>query len=152
MYTKEEASAIRHKFWTSFGLYMTPVPSFSNEKVNWVNYKTGIKGIFFKMDVDKSSASVAIEIRLPNTELQHQYFYTFTKFANQLIEISGSNWVMDKDYVNEYDQNISKIFIDIKGVNIFNQNDWPVIITFLKKNIIALDNFWNEYKPAFEIL
>ena len=150
MYTNEEASAIRQQFWTCFGQYMAPVPSLSYEKVNWINYKTGIKGISFKMDADKNSATAAIEIRLPNKELQHQYFSIFTKFAKQFKQIVGTQWVHDIDFVNEYDQHASKIFITLNGVNIFNKNDWPTIITFLKRNIISLNNFWNEYKPAFE--
>jgi hypothetical protein len=152
MYTREEASAIRHKFWTSFGRYMSPVPSASLEKINWINYKTGIKGIFFKMDVDNERAILSVEIYLPDTVLQHQYFEVFIKFANQFEKIAGKDWVMEKDSMNENQQNFSKIYIELKKVNIFNQDNWPTIISFLKKNIMALDAFWDEYKPAFETL
>lgn len=152
MYSKEEASLIRHKFWTSFGQYMSPVPSAGFEKVNWINYKTGIKGISFKMDADKKSASVAIEIMLSNSVLQQQYFDTFIIFEKQFQQIVGSKWIKDKHFVNEYQQPVSKIFIELKDVNIFNENHWPTIITFLKQQIIALDFFWNEYKPAFETI
>ncbi|MCY7290586.1 MAG: DUF4268 domain-containing protein [Ferruginibacter sp.] len=130
MYTKEEASAIRHKFWTSFGQYMSPVPSASCEKVHWINYKTGIMGISFKMNADKNSAVVAIEIMLPNTMLQYQYFSTFTKFEKQFKEITAGKWVMEKNYINEYHQSLCRIFIEIQEVNIFNKNDWPTIISF----------------------
>ena len=152
MYTREEASAVRQKFWISFGKYMSPVPSASFEKVNWVNYKTGIKGISFKLNADKNTASLAVEINLPNKMLQHQYFDVYINFAIQFKNIAGNNWQMKKFYTNENNQEISRIFTEIKAVNIFNENDWPQIISFLKKNIISLDTFWNEYKPAFEIL
>jgi len=152
MYTKVEASFLRQTFWTSFGQYMSPVPSASGEKVNWINYKTGIKGIFFKMDADKSSAMVAVEIILADKVLQNEYFSIFTKFVKQFKEIAGAEWTMEKHYTNEYHQSLSRIFIEIKDVNIFNKNDWPAIISFLKKNVISLDAFWDEYKPAFETL
>lgn len=152
MYTREEASAMRQKFWTSFGQYMAPVPSASFEKVNWINYKTGIKGILFKMEAVKDSANVAVEIMLSNMVLQHQYFEVFINFAKEFQEIAGKGWLMEKHHINETQQDICKIFIEQKNINIFMQSDWPSIITFLKKNIMAIDAFWNEYKPAFETL
>ena len=55
MYSKEESARLRQQFWISFGQYMKPVPSASGSTVNWTNYKTGVKNIFFKMDVDKKT-------------------------------------------------------------------------------------------------
>ena len=152
MYTKDEAAAIRHKFWICFGRYMAPVPSAASEKINWINYKTGIKGIFFKMDADKESAIVAIEISLRNKMLQHQYFDLYVNFANQLKRENENEWTFEKfDFTGGINE-LTKIYVQLNKVNIYNENDWPAIISFLKKNIIALDSFWNEYKPAFEIL
>ncbi len=90
MYSQAEVSYIKQKFWTSFGMYMAPVPSATLEKVNWVNYKTGIKGISFKMDADKDTASVIIEIFLKDTMLQHQYFEIFNSFANAFKKRCGT--------------------------------------------------------------
>ncbi len=152
MYTNAEASAIRQKFWTSFGMYMSPVPSATLEKVNWVNYKTGIKGISFKMDADKASAFVAIEIFLKDTMLQHQYFNIFNSFASKLEEVTGNDFQFDRDCFIEQKGNISRISIALKNVNVFKQDDWPTIIAFLKQHMIGLDAFWAAYKPAFELI
>jgi hypothetical protein len=152
MYTKAEASAVKQKFWTSFGKYMSPVPSANNEKINWVNYKTGIKGIFFKMDADKNAAYISIEISLPNIELQNLYVQTFRNFAKQFEEIVGLEWDL-YGAANDDDARYTYVFRSaINGVNIFKESDWPTIIGFLKRNIIALDKFWDLYKPAFELL
>jgi hypothetical protein len=152
VYTKEEASFVRQKFWTTYGKYMRPVPSADGEKVNWINYKTGIKGISFKLNADNNNATVAIEISLTETNLQQQYFDIFDNFKNQFVTIAGVDWKMDKYFVLEHGKEISMIFVDLKNVNIYKESDWPTIIAFLKQNIIALDIFWNEYKVAFELL
>jgi Domain of unknown function (DUF4268) len=152
MYTKEEASKVRQKFWTCFGKYMQPVPSASGDKVNWINYKTGIKGISFKLNADNSKTIVAIEMALPDTLLQHQYFDIFANFKNQFAATVGPGWIMDKHFVSEYDKEISMIFAELNNINIYRESDWPTIIAFLKQNIIALDIFWTEYKVAFEII
>ena len=152
MYTQAEASFIRQKFWTSFGMYMAPVPSATFEKVNWVNYKTGIKGISFKMNADKDSASVTIEIILKDTMLQHQYFEIFNSFAIAFENAAGKHWVFQKDSFQENKGNVSVIGIELKDVNVFKESDWPTIISFLKQHMVGLDKFWALYKPAFELV
>lgn len=152
MYTKEEASKVKQKFWTTFGKYMQPVPSASGEKVNWVNYKTGIKGISFKLNADNIKATFAIEISLVDKDLQHQYFDIFANVKNQFAARGFVDWQMDKYFVSEYEKEISMIFAELKNINIYRETDWPAIIAFLKEHAIALDIFWNEYKVAFEII
>ncbi|OSZ77691.1 hypothetical protein CAP36_15100 [Chitinophagaceae bacterium IBVUCB2] len=150
MYTRQEASLINKKFWTSFGMYMKPVASASGETVNWLNYKTGIKHIFFRMDVDKSKASVAIELRHPDKLIQ-QYFYeqlvTLKKMLEQMV---GEKWAWQMHLEDEDGAIVSRIDKTITGVNVFNENDWPAIISFLKPRIIALDEFWYTAKDILE--
>jgi Domain of unknown function (DUF4268) len=152
MYTKEEASVVRQKFWTSFGKYMQPVPSATGEDVHWINYKTGIKGIAFKLNADNNKVIVAIEISLSNIELQNQYFDVFKTNEESFIKFAGVNWTFEKLYTNEYGKSFSNIYTELNQINIFRETDWPSMISFLKQNIISLDAFWAEYKVAFEML
>lgn len=152
MYSKAEASFITQKFWTSFGIYMSPVPSATFEKVNWVNYKTGIKGIIFKLDAIKNTTSVTVEIFLKDTMLQHQYFEIFNNFTAELQKIGVNKWVFQKDYFQENKGFVSLIAAELKNVNVFKEDDWPTMISFLKQYMLGLDKFWASYKPAFELL
>ena len=152
MYSKAEASFITQKFWTSFGTYMSPVPSATFEKVNWVNYKTGIKGIIFKLDAIKNTTSVTVEIFLKDTMLQHQYFEIFNNFTAELQKIGVNKWVFQKDYFQENKGFVSLIAAELKNVNVFKEDDWPTMISFLKQYMLGLDKFWASYKPAFELL
>ena len=152
MYSSAEASAIRQQFWTRFGMYMSPVPSATQEKVNWVNYKTGIKGISFKMDVNKQTAFVAVEIFLKEIMLQHQYFEIFNNFATQFEGFVGKGWQFTHNDFIEHKGHVSSITVELKNVNVFRQEDWPQMIAFLKLHIIGLDAFWASYKTAFELL
>ena len=52
MFSKQHASQLRKEFWTVFGQYMSPINSYEGEKINWINYKTGVKGLQFKMHAD----------------------------------------------------------------------------------------------------
>jgi hypothetical protein len=150
MYNKQEASAVRQKFWTRFGQYMLPVPSADGGKINWINYKTGIKGISFKMNADNNRAYVAIEISHADNEMQQKYFEIFRNFKKPFIAIAGKDWDTREHYTKEDGKDIARIWVELNNINIFRETDWPAIISFLKQHIMALDVFWSEYKPAFE--
>lgn len=152
MFTQQEASALRQKFWISFGKYMSPIPSSTGEKTNWVNYRTGMKFINFKMDTGEDFASIAIEISHKDAALHELYFNHFRTFKKALEEIVEEKWDWQLNTVNESGAPVARIYANLHDVKLYNENDWPAIISFFKKRIIALDKFWNEYKDIFEML
>jgi hypothetical protein len=152
MYSKAEKSKIRKDFWTAFGQYMKPVPSETGFRVNWSNYKTGVKHIFFRMEAENDFASIGIEINHPDIELQQLFFEQFVEFKNLLQSEIGEKWNWDLHYEDEFGKISSKIHITLPNTNVMDRNDWSKIISFLKPRIIALDAFWANMKPAFEEL
>ena len=149
MYSKEQASKLKTQFWTNFGQYMKPVPSSSGLPVNWVNYKTGIRHIHFKMDADDTSAFIAIEISHPQQEERLDYYKQFISLKKLLASTTVFNWQWNETYQTDH-KTISSISQQLDDVNILDQSDWPAIISFLKPRIIALDAFWDMVKDGFE--
>ncbi|MCH7401088.1 DUF4268 domain-containing protein [Belliella kenyensis] len=152
MYSKAEKSKIRKDFWTAFGQYMKPVPSAEGKKINWPNYKTGVKHIFFKMKAERDFASIGIEFTHTDPELQQLYFEQLITFKSILHNTLGEEWKWTLHHEDEYGKYISKVEKGLTKVNVLDQNDWPKIISFLKPRIILLDEFWSNMKPAFEEL
>ena len=150
MYSKAESSAIRTAFWIKFGQYMKPVPSASGFRVNWPNYKTGIRDIYFRMKTEQEFASIGIEISHKDEELQELYFMQFKELKNLLKNSLNEEWDWKLLTTNEVGQSISRIEKALPGVNVMEESDWPEIIAFLKPRIIALDEFWDNVKPGFE--
>lgn len=150
MYSKQEASAIKRKFWTVFGQYMKPVRSATGEIINWVNYKTGIRDIFFRMEATTFNASISIEITHKDPGLRKMFFDKFRDTRTVLEETAGNDWIWQENYTDEHGRQTGKISKDLPGVNILNENDWPAIISFLKKEIIAIDQYWSFAKDMFE--
>ena len=74
MFSKQEAAQLRKEFWTVFGQYMSPIHSSEGEKINWINYKTGIKGLQFKMEATQNIASVSIVLNRPD-KMQQQFIF-----------------------------------------------------------------------------
>ncbi len=79
MYTKQQTSGLRQEFWTAFGQYMSPVLSEDGEKINWINYKTGVKDVFFKMNAANKFADISIELTHADVEMQQLFFERFLR-------------------------------------------------------------------------
>ncbi|HSC52154.1 MAG TPA: DUF4268 domain-containing protein [Phnomibacter sp.] len=152
MYSKEETTKTKAAFWTMFGQYMKPVPSSWKEKVNWLNYKTGIKDIYFKMDADTKKAIVGIELRHADDGIRHLVFEHFTQLKKLLEAATGETWQWQQDKENEQGVMVSFIGVEIEGVNIMQKQNWSKIISFLKPRIIALDAFWGDTKDGVEMM
>jgi len=152
MYTREEASQLRKEFWTTFGNYMSPQLSAEGLRTNWLNYKTGLKYVYFRLDADKKSASIAIEITHPDPGIQELFFEQFLELKTLLNGYLGEEWDWVLHTSDENGKTISRIYKEIKPVNIFNRNDWHSLISFFKTRIIALDEFWNDAKYSFDSL
>ena len=152
MYTKDEASQLKQAFWTVFGQYIAPHTSAEGLRVNWINYKTGIKHVYFKMQADKRSANISIEMSHPDVGIQELFFEQFKEYKNILHSSLNEDWLWELHGVVEYGKTISRIYTEIDGVSIFNKADWPVLISFFKPRIIALDEFWNDAKYGFDAL
>ncbi|MCW3114861.1 MAG: hypothetical protein JWR18_3257 [Segetibacter sp.] len=151
MFSKHEASQLRKEFWTTFGQYMKPVPSFDGEKVNWLNYKTGEKDVLFKMDADNKKAAIAIEIVHSDIEIQQLYYEQFLQLKSMFENIAGKDWTWSL-HTSDNGKLLSKIYRQIDGVSIFSKEDWPALISFFKQHIIDLDQFWSNAKYGFENL
>lgn len=149
MYSKQEASRLRKKFWTQFGQYMRPLPGAEGEPVNWLNYKTGIKHLYFRMDADSSKATIAIEMRHTDLLEQQYYFEKFRELQKLFQQTIGEDWQWELHAIDEDGKQVSRIGTLVQNVNIFNTADWPAIISFLKPRMLALDDFWTLVKEGF---
>jgi hypothetical protein len=152
MYSKEQASRIRQEFWTTFGQYMSPVPNAEGEKINWINYRTGEKHIHFKMDAGNRAASIFIEIAHPDDTIQQLYFEQFQQMQALLHETLGEEWQWALHQQDEFGKVVSTIGTNLPNTSILDKTKWPVLISFFKPRIIALDEFWSAAKYAFELL
>lgn len=152
MYSKEEASKIKEQFWITFGKYMKPIPSADGLPINWVNYKTGVKHIFFRMDADGQKAKLTIAITHSDQLSRQLYFEQFEALKTIFCDSMDDEWTWELNAVDNFNNVQAQISKTLHGVSIYKKDDWPALITFLKTGIIAYDRFWVEVKPIFEAL
>ncbi|MBC6493114.1 DUF4268 domain-containing protein [Flavihumibacter stibioxidans] len=150
MYTKEQASLLRKQFFTAFGQYMLPVLSASGGKVNWLNYKTGLKHLYFRIEAPNRGCEVGIVMSHPDETDRRNCFGKLLELRTFFEAEAGDDWTWEPNATDEYGKKLSRIFVRLNQVSVLNQQDWPAIISFLKPRLVALDAFWSMARDQFE--
>ncbi|RAW02893.1 DUF4268 domain-containing protein [Pseudochryseolinea flava] len=152
MFSREETSRIKEEFWTTFGRYMSPVPSVEGNKINWINYHTGLKHVHFRMITESKSALIAITIEHRDLEIQSLFFEQFLELKTLLHATLQEEWHWKLHETTSSEKIISKIYKELNGVSVLNKAQWPELISFFKPRIITLDEFWSDAKYSFDSL
>jgi hypothetical protein len=152
MFKRQEASLLKEEFWTTFGRYMSPVPSAEGIKINWINYRTSIKDVYFRMDVNQKSAMISIAMEQNEQGIRELYFQQFQELKTLMHENLEEEWEWQEQARVAEDKVISRIYKALPDVSVFNKEQWPELISFFKPRIIALDRFWEDAKYSFDSL
>jgi hypothetical protein len=127
---------------------MSPILSATGEPVNWMNYITGVKHVYFRMDVTVSYARISIELKHPDPVQQKEYYDRLKTVKEILEQETGESWKWEEGILDEDGASISRIEKTLYEVNVLNEDDWPAIISFLKPRLIALDSWWVQVKDV----
>lgn len=152
MYSQAEASRLRQEFWTTFGQYMRPVPSAEGGPVNWINYKTGLKGVYFRLHADARLARISIELTQADADVRALFFEQFEALKTFFHELMGEEWLWEAEATDDHGLPLARISRELRPANVFNRESWPALISFFKPRLVALDAFWADAQYSFEEL
>jgi hypothetical protein len=152
MYSREQASQLRKAFWTTFGQYMRPIPSAEGLKVNWINYKTGYRGMYFRMDADKKQATIAVTFEQKDPVLRELFYEQMLELRSYFHSTMGEEWIWEASAYDTKGVVFSRVYTTLSGMSVFNKADWPQLIAFFKNRMVAIDDFWSMAKHHFEPL
>lgn len=103
------------------------------------------------MQADNRSAFIAIEISHPDPGIRELIFEQFKELKAVFNSSIEEEWDWQLHTTDQNHKTISRIIKTLPNVSIFNQNDWPALISFFKPRIIALDDFWSTANYSFGI-
>lgn len=152
MFSKEESRRLTKLFWTSYGKFMGKHQSCHGKHIKWVNYKTGVKDVYFRLKADKKAAEITIDIQHKDDGIRELFFGQFLELKAVFTDMVGE-WTWEKDIYNESGIQISKIYITYPDkINIYIQDTWGGCFHFFEENFVALDEFWAEFNDLFKQL
>lgn len=148
MFSKEEATAGKQAFWTAFGRYMQPVLGADGEPRKWMNYETGVPGLYLRVFFQGKAAYAGIEISNIESAQGARLADILLKTLPLLEQHTGPGW----DWIAVENRPPNSLFwgTALRGKNPVVQTYWPEIISFLKQNLLAMDAYWTAAGMAFE--
>ncbi|MDQ3047539.1 MAG: DUF4268 domain-containing protein [Bacteroidota bacterium] len=152
MYSRSETAQLKQEFWIAFGKYLALHNNCEGNRINWVNYHTGHKHLYFRMEATQRNASISIQLSHEDSLMREMYYDRFLSFSKIISSVLQEEWNWELNRLDASGRNIAYIGIELNGVNVLDKSTWPEIISFLKPRMILLDEVWNDIKDAFEDL
>jgi len=149
MLSREELKALRTEFWTAFGTVMKPHHSETGFNVRWTNYRTGVKDMYFRMDMDGKRALIAVDFQHPNAGIRDLFWEQFNEYKAYFHSSMEAEWIWDENFHPPTGIPRARVWIDLGGVSLYKKETWPEAFAFLKSNMLKLDAFWSDVRLTF---
>ncbi|MFC4025851.1 DUF4268 domain-containing protein [Zunongwangia endophytica] len=132
---------MRQKFWTSFG---------QEYPRKWILYDTKIKEIQLKFTFNRKFAQVSLDIDSDDEIIQAFYFEKIQSLQKILKSEYLSHIILLENYELPEGKLISRAFVELNNVNIYNEENWPKVKAFLAENMLQMELFFLEFKDFIE--
>ena len=150
MYKKEEAKNIRMEFWSRFEAYSAVRRRQKGKPVKWIMNKTGIPQLKLKFEFDKEKAIVGIDIETRNVDKRIEIFGRLEELKKKLEDNVKNEFTWDLEYILENKKSISRVYLKMENVSIYNPDDWPDVFPFFYKNMMKIEAFFGEYRDILK--
>ncbi|QED36737.1 DUF4268 domain-containing protein [Antarcticibacterium arcticum] len=141
MFSREEAKKVREEFWINFG---------KNYPRKWVLYDTKIKEVQLKFNFDSNVAQVSLDVSSGDEVIRAYYYEKMCMLKNILLTEYLPDAIFEEHYDLPEGKVISRIYTELKGVNIYRKTDWPKVQEFFNEQMQLLESFFLEYKDIID--
>jgi hypothetical protein len=150
MYSKEETRQLNQDFWESFHNYTLYYSKQVSEPIDWMLYKTKIKGLELKFEVEPKWIAVVLEINHKNEERRLNYFSELEKYRNLIDEGFEARLNWEETFRLKEGKNVSRVYIGITEYNFHSRDHWKEIFHFMATNMYRLQSNLKELLPILE--
>lgn len=151
MYSKDEKKKIKTAFWDGFKTYSSPKRRKLGKPKNWIMQNTGIKALDLKFHIDKSIASVSIDIISKSLDNRISYWNNLLGLKTLLNDSFKQEVVWNDMFTLESGKDIIRIGVFMEGVNIMDDKCWDKVYDFFFENMIILENWLEEYVDVIRV-
>jgi hypothetical protein len=150
MYNKAELKELVTCFWEEFAKYTAYYSHKKGRPIEWMLYKTGIKGLELKFDIDPKFVKCIIESNARNEDRRLDIFIELTKYKPIIEEGFKSGLIWDDDCMLKTGKPVMRIYCELTGLNFHNRDNWPGIFNFMAGSMFRLQTNFQEILPVLE--
>ena len=146
MFSKEEAKKLREEFWDQFKRMSADRRARKKLPGNWMLAQTGIKALNLRFHVDREVAQVGIDLETRNMDKKIELYEKLESLKKLLEEAMESPMIWELEYIRENGKSVSRIYLQMEGVDIYKRDTWAGAHKFMYDNMMKLEAFFGEYR------
>jgi len=150
MFSKEEAKQLREEFWNQFHTISKHRRLRKKLPGDWILSQTGVKALNLKFHVDRKVAQVGIDLETRNMDKRIELYEKLESVKKILEQTMGEPLTWELDYLRENGKSVSRIYLQLEGVDIYESGTWPTAHEFMYKKMMKLEEFYREYRDFFK--
>ncbi|MEN8157608.1 MAG: DUF4268 domain-containing protein [Bacteroidota bacterium] len=150
MFSKEEAKALRQDFWDRFKTMSARRRARKRLPGNWILTQTGVKALNLRFHVDREVAQVGIDLETRNMDKRLELYEKLESVKKILETAMGGAMTWEIEYIRENDKSVSRIYVQLEGVDIYNRDTWAEAHRFMFEKMMKLEEFYREYRDFFK--
>jgi len=150
MFSKEEAKQLREEFWDQFLILSRQRRIRKRLPGDWILGQTGVKALNLKFHVDRKVAQVGIDLETRNMDKRIALYEKLESVKKILENTLGEPMTWELDYIRENGKSVSRIYLELGGVDIYDKSTWPSAHEFMYQNMMKLEEFYREYRDFFK--
>jgi len=128
---------------------MKPHSSALERPVRWTNYRTGVRDLYIRCDIDNKHALLAIDLQHRDADIRALFWDQWLVYKSYLHAVTKTEWQWDERFTLADGRQISRIWIHVADVSLFQKQTWPDALSFLKTHMLRLDECWADIQPVF---
>jgi len=150
MYSKNELRQLKQEFWETFNRYTQYYSRELGEPIEWMMYKTKIKGLELKFEVENHWVKVILEINSKNEDRRLHYFAELEKYRSLIDEGFEEGLLWDDSVKLKEGKTVSQIYTINNSYYFHNKDHWKDLFHFMATNMYRLQTNLKELLPVLE--
>lgn len=129
-------------FFQQFTQHMSSHKIVGGGGKNWDAYKTGIKGLYFRI-LTQPKVTLAIDLQFKDESIRELVYDQFCELRRLLASEWNEEPLYEKNTVYISGEPLSRISVSLDSVYFYNQEEWPEIMEWLEHKLVGLNSFWD---------
>lgn len=146
MLSKEEFKNYKITFWNEFKAHMSKHRGNSGRRMNWLQYRTDLSDIYFRLETDKNAIRVCFDIQYKDEDIRSIIWEQMGELKQVLINEMGEEGIWNEHHFNSFLPDFCRIYWEKEGLNYLRENDRQAIFDFFEDKLVRFDRFYDTYK------
>jgi hypothetical protein len=152
MLTPAQRKTLNTDFYTALGAMMQGDYSATGRRIKWTNYRTGVKDAYVRMEADNKGARFGLEFQHADAEIRYLFWEQLEELKALMESEMGDALVWHRDFYKIDGTTVCRVEQRLDDGNLYDKSTWPVLLVFLKENLLAFDRFWADAAEVFAAL